>query len=301
MATIDLREFDDSSFVLHFGGLSHEVDALTFGSALVSIAGALRALNREINPGYSLEVAIDALGAGSFRARLKTEKKSLANLFSTENTANWVIGGLVAILLDRSIFPPERPIIKVSHDMVIVQNGDDRVIIPKEVFDKVPTLERSVEVNQNIAKAMEALENDRSVKSFGITKGMNDPAPLIDIPREVFPVIRQNSERSTDDTKRHYDTEAVLTIHKAVFEKSKRKWEFVWNGFKISAPILDDMFFERLVSREISISQGDAIEATLRVHQVYDKVSEIWINESYEVLRVGALVSRRPEQLDAGV
>jgi hypothetical protein len=50
MAIVDLREFDDSSFVLHFGGPTHEVDALTFGSALVSIAGALRAINREINP-----------------------------------------------------------------------------------------------------------------------------------------------------------------------------------------------------------------------------------------------------------
>jgi hypothetical protein len=212
-----------------------------------------------------------------------------------------VIGGLVAILLDRAIFPPEHPIIKVSDDMVIVQHGDDRVIIPKEVFDKVPTLERSVEVNQNIARAMEALEGDRSVKSFGITKGMKDSAPVVEMPREVFPAIRQNSERPTDDTKRHYDTEAVLSIHKAVFEKSKRKWEFAWQGFKISASILDETFFDCLANREISISQGDAIEVTLRVHQVYDKVSGTWINESYEVTRVGPLVSRRPDQLGANV
>jgi hypothetical protein len=51
MGTVDLREFDDSSFVLHFGGAAGEVDALTFGSALVSISGALQAINQEINPG----------------------------------------------------------------------------------------------------------------------------------------------------------------------------------------------------------------------------------------------------------
>jgi hypothetical protein len=94
--------------------------------------------------------------------------------------------------------------------------------------------------------------------------------------------------------RRYYDRVTVLSIHKAAFERSKRKWECVWRGFKISASILDETFVERLAKQEISISQGDAIEATLRVHQAYDKASGTWINESYEVVRVGPLVFRPP-------
>jgi hypothetical protein len=67
-----------------------------------------------------------------------------------------------------------------------------------------------------------------------------------------------------------------------------------------SASIVDQTFFDRLESRQISLRQGDAFMAVLRVHQVFDPMSEIWLNERYEVVAVGDLVSRKPDQHEAG-
>jgi hypothetical protein len=300
VAQIDLREFREESLVIHFGGETGQIDALTFGNALISVAEALRAINHEVNPGYALEIRIEAIGPGSFRATLRTAKRSLKNLFSGESFRALVIGIFATFLYDKVFNPDSPPIIKVNDDMVIIEYGDDRVIVPKEVFEKAEKVADNPAVNQHVSRTMEVLESDPSVTSFGITRDLSDPKPLIDFPREAFSVIRQNSSPPARDGRRFTDHDAVLSVHKAVFQRSPRKWEFVWNGFRISAPILDDSFFDRLEAREISIRQGDAYQATLRVYQVYDSMTGTWVNESYEVLRIGNLVSRPPEQGTVG-
>lgn len=297
MTTIDLSEFNDDGFVLHFGGRTHEVDALTFGNALVSIAEAVRAINQEVNPGFALEIAIDAVGPGSFRARLKTAKKTLKNLFSLDIRRDVIIPILCALLYDKVINPDQPPQITINDDSVIIQHGDDRIIVPREAYDAKKKVEASPAVNRHIAKAMEVMENDPSVESFGIATGLRDHEPLVEFPRSMFAVIRQNASPRPEEGNRHEDKDVVVSVHKAVFERSARKWEFIWNGFRISAPILDQTFFDRLEARTVAIKQGDAFKAVLRIHQTYDKMSGNWINERYEIITVGDLISRRPDQL----
>jgi hypothetical protein len=299
MATIDLRTFEDEGFVLHFGGRTQEVDALTFGNALVSLAEAIRAINHEVNPGYALEVSIEAVGPGSFRARLRTAKKSLRNLFSGDSARDLVIALLATFLWEKAISPDTPPTITVNIDGVIIEHGNDRIIVPREAFEQKAKVDRSPAVSRHVARSMEILENDPSVTSLGIARGLRDPDPVIEFPREVFPVIRHNAAPPPEDGRRTQDHDAVLAVHKAVFERSARKWEFVWNGFRISAPILDQTFFDRLQTRQISLRQGDAFQAVLRVYQVFDRMSGTWLNESYEVIAVGELVARGPDQSEA--
>lgn len=299
MNTIDLSTFDDDGFVLHFGGRTHEVDALTFGNALVSIAEAIRAINQEVNPGFALEIAIDAVGPGSFRARLKTAKKTLKNLFSGNIPRDIIIGILSTLLWEKVISPDEPPQIIINDDSVIIEHGSDRIIVPREAYEAKTRIQASPTVNRHIARAMEVMENDPSVESFGIARGLRDPEPVIEFPRSTFPVIRQNALPRPEEGTRYVDQDVVISVHKAVFERSARKWEFIWNGFKISAPILDQTFFDRLEARQIAIKQGDAFKATLRVHQAFDKMTGNWLNEKYEVVSVGDLIVRRPDQITA--
>lgn len=299
MYTVDLLEFDDDGFVLHFGGRTNEVDALTFGNALVSIAEAIRAINQQINPGFALEIAIDAVGPGSFRARLKTAKKTLKNLFSANIPRDIIIALLTTFLWEKVISPDEPPKIIVNDNSVIIEHGSDRIIVPREAYDAKAKVEANPTVNRHIARAMEVLEADPSVESFGIAKGLRDPEPVIEFPRWTFAIIRQNASPRPEEGSRYEDHEVVVSVHKAVFERSTRKWEFIWNGFKISAPILDQTFFDRLEARKVAIKQGDAFKATLRVHQIFDKMTGNWLNEKYEVIAVGDLVDRRPDQLSA--
>ena len=55
---------------------------------------------------------------------------------------------------------------------------------------------------------------------------------------------------------------------------------------KISAPILDESFYNKLVTHEYVIGTGDILRVVLRIHQYKDTRKGVWINESYDVLEV---------------
>jgi hypothetical protein len=102
VATIDLRELSGDDFVLHFGGRPNNVDAFTFANSLLSISEALREINQQLNPDYNLEIAIDSLGTGSFRARLKTKAKKLSKLLG-KPSRELVIGVLAAFIYEKAL------------------------------------------------------------------------------------------------------------------------------------------------------------------------------------------------------
>ena len=118
------------------GGQMHQVDALTFGDAFVSLAEAIRAINHDLNPGYGLEIQIEAVGPGSFRARLKTTKKSLRNLFSAASVRDVVVALFATFLWGKVISPDQPPKIIVDGEVVVIEHGEDRIIVLKEVFDQ---------------------------------------------------------------------------------------------------------------------------------------------------------------------
>jgi len=296
VAVFDLRELSDDDFVIHFGGAQNQVDAGTLGNALLALSDAIKAINDEINPGYTIAITVSAFGPGSFRARVKTEKRKIGSLFSASKAVDYALGALVAILIERAIFPAPSQVVEVYADNVVVTNGDNQIVISKDVFESKEKAKRSPLVNKSISRTMETLEEDQAIKSFGITPRMSDPNPSVDFPRDRFPIIKENSQLSSDSSRRTFEQPVVLVVHKAVFERSTRKWEFSFSGFKISAPILDPTFFDRLSRGEIAIRQGDAFEAVLKVYQVYDPIAGSWMNERYEVTKVGPLVSRIAEQ-----
>lgn len=79
---------------------------------------------------------------------------------------------------------------------------------------------------------------------------------------------------------------ANLTIIKVVFKRSKRKWQFNWQGINISAAIADPEFFDKMEERKISLSQGDALDADLSITQHFIEDANVWENVAYEVVKV---------------
>jgi hypothetical protein len=292
---IDLREFSDDSFVIHFGGERHGIDAATFAQALLGFTEAMRSINRELNPGYELDVVIEAVGPGSFRARLRAVKRAAGNLFSTQTVSGTIILGLLVNFIYDKVFPSE-PTIIVNTDAVIVDYNGKQVVVTKEAMEAKKRIEKNTELNRHVAETIEVLERDPEVTSFGITKELDDPKPAFEIPRALFPTVVA-ATRPPDDVKNQtVDVEATLTVIKAILQRSSRKWEFYWNGHAISAPIRDDTFFDRLVARQISLQHGDTFSALLRIHQVRDEMTGAWVNRAYEVLKVYEVIARRDEQ-----
>jgi hypothetical protein len=285
--TIDLRELSDDSFVVHFGGRFSEVDATTFSRALLALTDTIQAVNQEVNPGYAVEIVFEAAGAGSFRACLKILKKPLGNLFSADTVRDILIGLIGAAIWELAIKPEQPPVIIVNTDAVIVEQDGQRIVISKEAQEARERIERSPAVKKNIAKTMEVLNEDQSITSFGFTPAIKDKAPLLNIPRPLFAVVQERAMPLDEDKLRFVEEPARLTVVKAIFERSTRKWEFIWNGFKISAPIRDPQFFDRLLRKEVTLKHGDTFDAVIRIQQKQDPFSGAWLNESYEVMQVG--------------
>jgi hypothetical protein len=282
MADIDLRELPANEFVVHFGGLTNEIDALTFANALIGVTGAFREISRQISPELDVEVLVDGVGPGSFRAKLRTSAKSAGRLFAT-GAVNVALGVLASVIYDK-IADHKQEII-VQGDVVIIQQGNDRIILPKAIWDEKQRLPNPGRVDRHVSKTFKAVEDDPAITDFGFFRHLKDDQPLTLVPRGLFPVLAEPSGEDRDG-RRSLDERASLTVVKAVFERGGRKWEFVWNGLKISAPITDASFFDRLASRQIWLAQGDQMDAVLRIHQRFDDVSGVYINERYEIAEV---------------
>ena len=291
MATIDLRGMSDSDgFVIYFGGRPNEVDSYTFANALVAVADAFREINAQVNTGTSLEVRLEALSEGSFKARLKGAPKSIAGLFGSLGR-NVILPILLAFIYDE--WKGEESI-TVNTDEVIIQRGNDRIIIPREAYDKAKGLPNKPAIRAHVAKAMTAVSADENVESFGLYRDFDkDTPPLILIPREEFDHVW--AIEVADDPTRRFKVEAAnIHVIKAVFQASNRKWEFVWNGVKISAPIEDPVFLADLLQRRYLIGNGDALKVDLKIGQRWDSTSSVWLNDSYTVLKVHSHVPAKP-------
>lgn len=283
MQVIDVRAFE-SDFVLYFGGEPKRINAYTLASSLVSIADALKAANSLINPGYNVEVVVEAFGEGSFKAKVRTLYSGASNLFSAENLKSITLSVVAAYVFQHTLAPDAEVNVIVNGDEVVIEQGSKQIVVPREVHDCVKEVEKSEKFTQSLSKTFEAIEKDKNVESFGITSRMEDDIPLIEVPREHFTLL--SSPPEIEENQRSVVEVADLQILRAILERGTRKWEFVWRGIKISAPVLDTHFFDEFFAHRIMIAPGDSIEVKLKIYQSRDEDTGIFTNTRYEVVEV---------------
>lgn len=291
MADIDIRKLPQTEIVLHFGGRPNEVNAFTFSNSLVAFAEALQEINRQTAPGTSVEISIEGVGPGSFRAKIATKLKPLSGLW--KEVGKPVLVGVLATIIYHRVIGAANPVIKVDDTEVVIQQGDDRIIVPRYIYDAHQRLPQPREVERHIARAFSAIEDDPSVTDFGLTASLEDSTPVVPVSREKFAILSAPVQPIPEEGRRYRDERTKVTILKAIFQRGNRKWEFVWQGgVRISAAIQDAAFFDKLASGEFWFAQGDELDVVLRIHQKYDDVNGVHINEGYEVIRVFDITHR---------
>lgn len=283
METIHIQEYE-KSFVIHFGCKGTKINAYTLASTLVSLADAIKSANSIVNPGYEIEVVVEAIGPGSFRAKIKTVYSKLNNLWSSENLKPIVLGVIASFVYQHTLAPDNQVNVIVNDDSVIIEQNEKKIIIPREVHDALKKVEKSDNFNSKMSKVFESVKNDEEIESFGLTQKMNDHAPSVEIKRGSYPDIISSTEDSKDN--RIVTENAKLLILRAILQRSKRKWEFVWRGVQISAPVLDDNFYDKFFAHKITIAPGDALSVRLRIYQKKDADTGIYTNDKYEVFEV---------------
>lgn len=285
MPTVSIRQFEES-FVVHFGSNFERINAYTLASSLVALADAAKAANAAINPGFEIEIVVEALGPGSFKAKIRAFYKSASNLFTAKSARDIVLGVIASYIFQVAFAPDQQVKVIVNTDEVLIQQGDKTIVVPREVHEAVQEVRKSPDFRESIGRVVEAAEKDPNVSSVGISSSFDDASPSIQVPRERFSSMAADATHSSDERELVEITE--LQIMRAILERSRRRWEFVWHGVRISAPVLDDMFYADFAAHRITIAPGDALEVRLKIRQRKDPYSGILLNDpnGYEVLQV---------------
>lgn len=199
MATIEVRREVDR-FVLYFDTPRREVSAYALASALVGLADAVREANAAVNPGYQVEVVVEALSESSFKATVRTVFTKARNLFSHQ-AVQAVIWGIVATHIYEKAFKNETPPnIIVSDTLVTIEIGKDKIIVPKDVYEAKRQLEKSERFNNAVGRVFDAAALDPNVAGIALAQESDDVPPPLLIPREKFAIFQ--TERPVDETTR---------------------------------------------------------------------------------------------------
>jgi hypothetical protein len=271
-------------FVLYFDTPRRDINAYAFATSLVGLADAIREANAAVNPGYSIEVVVEALADGSFQAVVRTVFEKTRSLFSNEAVKAIVYGIIATHIYEVAIKDEPAPQVIVDGETVVIKTNQHTIIIPRSVYEAKKQLENSTRFNGAIDQVVKGAAADSSVRGIGLKTEPNKDSPPLYIPREKFGVFDRRQGDLTGD--RHVVEVANIEISRAILERGTRRWEFYWRGVRIAAPVLDERFFNRFFAHEIKIAPGDGLKVILRITQTLQKDTGIFVNTAYEVVEV---------------
>jgi hypothetical protein len=289
LTTLEVRREIDR-FVLYFDTPKHEVNAYALASALVGLADAVREANAVVNPGHVVEVVVEALSDGSFKATVRTVYTKAKNLFSHTAVQAIIYGIISTHIYEKGIKTDAPPKIAVTDDLVTIEIGKDKIIVPKNVYEAKRQLEKSERFNNAIGKMFDAAASDPDVKGVAVSEDQGDNRPPLVVPREMFAAFQR--EHEVDESTREIIEITHVEINRAIMERGRRRWEFFWRGIKIAAPILDERFFDKFFAHEITIAPGDSLHVALHIIQEKNKDTGIFVNARYEITEVYEHVPR---------
>lgn len=283
MRILDISQFENS-FVIHFATEDKQINAYTLASTLVGLADAAKAANASVNPGHNIEIVVEALGEGSFRAKISAVYTAAGNLFSKQALQAVVLSIIASFIYERTLAVHQDVSIEIKTDEVIIARGDERVVIPRNVYDATRSAEANPQFVGAIGRTMESISKDEKVTGVAIVPKVDSPPPEIVISRDMLPQIAPTIR--DDGNQRLVEEDCDLQIVKAILVRSDRRWEFRWRGVRISAPVLDQTFYDEFFAHRITIAPGDEFKARLVIRQTRDQDTGIYANVGYDVVQV---------------
>lgn len=275
-----LMNNDAYSFRVKFDSSEHSIDTETYVQALISLTTLLKEVNYQLGGGERISVNVIAEEPGSFDVTLLL--KAVQHLFSNSTVAylSSIMGittGLVTLKKLHKKTDPEKTII--NGDDVTIKDNDGTVLYQtnRTTFNIYVT---NQVVQDALADNFRSLEKDEKITGFEI----NADETSVRADREEFSDLAERVEIEAQD-KEISDIPAHLIIVKLVFEGEDRKWDFLYNGVKISATVLDKNFWDTINSGE-KFSKGDELIADLRIIREFDPNVSAFINKDYQVMNV---------------
>lgn len=262
------------------------LDAQTFANALLSFDELYRAFDAIANPGREIEVDFIRSDQGSIRAVIRVFTKDTKTLLRSPVTLV-ILPFLLGFLVNKITSDPIN--IVVSESSYIVEHGSEKIILPKDSTKIVERLDRDPAVRRTVRKFFNVVESDQSIREVDFRSPRLPDKPVLPISRDQFISLRDIPEIEPPELPKKRDEQysyVAVVVLTAVLEKSKRKWQFLWNGHKIAADIRDDSFFAKLANHEYEFGQGDSLMVDLIAQQELNELVGAYENKSYYVAKV---------------
>ena len=288
MAELRIAEFENT-VVLYFQTPEPRVNAYALAATLIALADSAKAAARILNSGVEIEIVVEALSSGSFRARVTAIAREAGLFVKNQIITNIVIGVLAAYVYDHTLAKKEPVDVIVQTDEVIVVRGSDRIVVPRNIYEAKQLVEKEPTFTRSMDRMLSSTVLDDRVTGFGLAPSLDSPPPELILNRELL----EMRDSSDDEPKtRVIEEDADLYIVKAIMERSVRKWEFKWHGMNLSAPIKDPNFYDDFAKHNFTIGPGDEFQARIAIYQKRDDLSGVFSNTKYEVLHVYRHISR---------
>lgn len=265
---------------LELQGQEHSIDANTLVNMLIHYQAIVTEANKQLSGG-SREVLlkVNALKQGSFIIDVSVVQNVISQLFS-KDTVSYIadlcgaVGGVYALYHKFKGKPVRTD--KEKKDAVSIKIGNVNI-----AANTINIYNQSA-VRQAISKSMETANEDPSVEGFTIKGDKGDTCAQFE--REEFKDFIYDGFDTEDDIpdEKVIDEATTLIIVGLNFEPGSR-WQFMYNGFKISMTVKDDALMQKINEGE-RFGKGDAIKVRLRRIQRYNKNYRTYENKSYKIL-----------------
>jgi hypothetical protein len=288
-----MKERDVNDFNITFEGDINSIDVNLLTTTLLNFNTLIQEINKEGKTGKNVSLQIQTFQPGSYDifCSLVGDSGVVNSLFSMLNKENLlfassIIATLADILSIKEFLGGNKPesIVNKNDDSIIITNKDGQVKVTNKKAGDI--IFNNPTINITINKTFSTLEGVDQIEGLSIkdNKGNNK----FNITRDQFErlyspneVLEENPDFSKTITK----SNVSLSVFKIVFER-KYKWEFYYDGIKITATIEDLSFYEKLLNRKIQFMNGDIMVVDLEIGQVYNPIANIFENKKYVVKQI---------------
>lgn len=283
------NDLDQEKIKIKFEGRTHQIDVNTLASSLMVFAETLKEINTELKTNKNIEVKIEALSPGSFEVQTIVSAINDNNLFSamsavggTISTISFVYTGVVKLrsFLKKRDNEIIKDIKQGENKTTIVTNNGTIYICDNVIYN---TYNNSQIINDRISDQFRILEEDAAID--GLTLSTEEESFFV--LKDDFSLLSQKVEIPGENKKKEIkNSQEVYVVKPVLVKSSTRRWEFIWNGNRISANVADVDFLEKMEKGEHRFGAGDKMLVDLQINQSLSPIYNTWLNESFQVVLV---------------
>lgn len=273
-----------NDFKIVFASEKHEVDIETLIGCLMHTSNIIQEVNRSLGTEKKIEVKIKALEQGSFEIHIELIEKLLDSIFSKDNInisaeIISVVAGLYGFVkwLKSKIKKTE----KVDDGVEVTLENGDKTTININVYN---TFNESKIVRESIAKQISALDKNKDISGFRFESNETNVYISDEEFSSVVKTISSLNSEAKEPIKDILEDRKILIIRPS-FDKDL-KWDFVFDGQKISAKMNDEAMIKVIDNGE-QFAKGDYMLVDIEVTKFYDNDLGVHLitKDSYKILR----------------